>query len=65
VAIFKIWSNNSIENRMKAAAEATEEAKDAANKAKEAYDNLMSSRTEYNELQNTLKNLTKGTDEWK
>ena len=55
----------SLEGRMKAAAEATEDAKQAAEGAKEAYDNLLSAKDEYKELQSTLENLTKGTDEWK
>ena len=54
-----------IENRMKAAAEATEEAKQAAEEAKEAYDKMLDDRNKYNELQQTLEDLTYGTNEWK
>jgi hypothetical protein len=50
---------------MQAAAEATENAKKAAESAKKAYDDLLSAKSGYDELQNQLDTLTKGTLEWK
>ena len=56
---------NSLAGQMEAAAEATERATDAAEKAKTAYDELLSDRSEYDEIQNNLAGLTRGTEEWK
>ena len=56
---------NSLAGQMEAAAEATERAADAAEKAKTAYDELLSDRSEYDEIQNNLAGLTRGTEEWK
>ena len=49
-ALIKIAKDNSLEGRMKAAAEATEAAKEAADGAKSAYDDLLSARSEYDDL---------------
>ena len=65
IAIFKAINNNSIEGRMKKAEEATASAKSAAEEAKQAYEQLLSDHSEYDELQNKLEDLTKGTKEWK
>lgn len=65
VALFKQAEAAKLENRMKAAAEATEEAREAAEGAKEAYDNLIGNRSEYEDMQKTLEDLTYGTKEWK
>lgn len=43
----------------------TKEAADAANEAKQAYEDLLSKKSEYSGLQKELEDLTKGTDEWK
>ena len=56
---------NSLAGQMEAAAEAIERATDAAEKAKTAYDELLSGRSEYDETQNNLAGLTRGTEEWK
>ena len=64
-AIVHISKQLSLENTMKKAAEATEEAKEAAQEAKEAYDDMLSDKNHYDELQNTLEDLTYGTNEWK
>ena len=55
----------SLEGRMQAAAEATERAKEAAEKANEAYEELLEAKSGYDELQEQLDNLTRGTTEWK
>ena len=65
VHLYKIAKANTLEGRMKAAAEATERAKEAAEGAKQAYDDLLSAKSGYDELQNQLDTLTKGTLEWK
>ena len=57
--------DNSLEGRMEKAAEATKEAKKAAEEAKTAYDNLLNTHSEYDDIQNSLNGLTKGTLEWK
>ena len=61
VSAIKTAEANKLENRMKATAEATEEAKSAAQEAKEAYDELLSDRNEYDKMQKNLENLTYGT----
>lgn len=65
VAIASFVKNNSLDARMEKAAEATEKAREQAEAAKKAYDDLLSDRSEYDEMQDKLKNLTKGTKEWK
>lgn len=65
IAIAKAIHANSLEGRMEAAAEATANAKESAESAKQAYDDLLSSHESYNELQNNLEDLTRGTLEWK
>lgn len=69
VAILALWFKRekeaSLEGRMKAAAEETKAAKEAAEKAKNAYDDLLAERDEYNSLQEKLENVTYGTLEWK
>jgi uncharacterized protein (UPF0333 family) len=65
VSVIKSVQAEKLENRMAAAAEATEKAKEAAEAAKEAYDDLLSERSGYDEMQKNLENLTYGTKEWK
>lgn len=65
ISINKTVQAGKLENKMKAAAEATKQAAKEAEKAKENYDNLLSGKNKYTELQETLTNLTKGTQEWK
>lgn len=64
-AIVKFVKNNSLEARMEKAAEATKKAQETAEKASKAYDEMLSSRDGYNELQKQIENLTKGTEEWR
>ena len=65
VIFIKLAKNASLQAQMDKAAKATKQAKEAADKAKEAYDNLLSNRSEYNDLQQQLEDLTYGTQEWK
>lgn len=65
IALVKAAKENSLAGQMEKAQKATEAAKAAAESAKTAYDDLLSARSEYSELQATLDGLTKGTNEWK
>lgn len=65
VALTKAAKENSLEYKMEQAAEATKRAEIAANAAKDAYEDLLSSKEEFTQLQDTLEDLTYGTLEWK
>ena len=65
IALRKAAKENSLAGQMEKAQKATAAAKEAAESAKTAYDDLLSARSEYSELQATLDGLTKGTNEWK
>ena len=65
IALVKAAKENSLAGQMEKAQKATMAAKEAAESAKTAYDDLLSARNEYSELQATLDRLTKGTNEWK
>ena len=65
IALRKVAKENSLAGQMEKAQKATAAAKEAAESAKTAYDDLLSARSEYSELQATLDGLTKGTNEWK
>lgn len=65
IALVKAAKENSLAGQMEKAQKATTAAKEAAESAKTAYDDLLSARSEYSELQATLDGLTKGTNEWK
>ena len=65
VTAIKAIKANSLKGRIEAAEASTKRAQDAANQAKEAYDNLLEGKSGYNELQNKLDNLTYGTQAWK
>lgn len=65
IALVKAAKKNSLAGQMEKAQKATAAAKEAAESAKTAYDDLLSARSEYSELQATLDGLTKGTNEWK
>lgn len=64
VGLFIYAYKNSPEAVFEKASQATKKATEAANEAKSAYDNLLSGQEKYNELQNKLEGLTKGTKEW-
>lgn len=65
IALAKAAKEKSLAGQMEKAQKATAAAKEAAESAKTAYDDLLSARGEYSELQATLDGLTKGTNEWK
>jgi len=65
VSIAKANKKASLAGQLEAAQKATEAAKESADSAKQSYDALLSSQEEYTGLQDTLENLTKGTNEWK
>lgn len=65
VALVNTAKENSLAGQMEKVQKATDAASETANSAKEAYDNLLNARSEYFELQQTLDNLIKGTNEWK
>nr|DAP26552.1 MAG TPA: minor tail protein [Caudoviricetes sp.] len=65
IASAKAAKENSLAGQMEKAQKATAAAKEAAESAKTAYDDLLSARSEYSDLQATLDGLTKGTNEWK
>lgn len=65
VALNNAAKENSLAGQMEKAQKATAAAKEAAESAKTAYDDLLNARNEYSELQATLDGLTKGTNEWK
>lgn len=65
IALAKAAKENSLAGQMEKAQKATAAAKEAAESAKTAYDDLLSARSEYSDLQATLDRLTKGTNEWK
>ena len=52
------------EARIEGAAKATEDAAEKAKEAKEAFDELLENKGTYNKLQEELKNLVKGSDEY-
>ena len=59
------YNANTLEGRMAAAAEATERAKKAAEEASQAYNDLLTAKNSYEDLQTQIDELTKGTLEWK
>ena len=63
--IAKIKKDTSISAKMERAAEATEKAKEAAEEAKTAYDDMVSDREGFEEMQKQLAGLTRGTKEWR
>ena len=65
VAAIKIVQALSLDARIERAIESIERSKKAADAAKQTYNDLLSSRSEYNDLQQTLDGLTYGTQAWK
>lgn len=62
--IIKRAHDDSLEERLKRAASAAEDAKERVSEAKDALDGLKSDAKEFNEIQNTFDGLAKGTYEW-
>lgn len=65
VLLVKWAKTQTLEYKMEQAAEATKNAAWAANEAKSAYENLLTSKEEYDDFQKTLEDLIYGTLEWK
>lgn len=57
--------NNSPEAKLEKAAKATEKAKEMAEGASQAYDELLSKKSEFDKLTTSLETLTQGTLEWR
>lgn len=57
--------NNSPEAKLEKAAKATEKAKEMAEEASQAYDELLSKKSEFDKLTTSLETLTQGTLEWR
>lgn len=64
-AIVSFVQNNSLDAKLANAKKNLEDAKAAAEAAKGELDEMMSARDGYNDLQQQLKGLVKGTNEWK
>lgn len=59
------WNNNSPEAKLEKAAKATEKAKEMAEGASQAYDELLSKKSEFDKLTTSLETLTQGTLKWR
>ena len=59
------WNNNSPEAKLEKAAKATEKAKEMAEGASQAYDELLNKKSEFDKLTTSLETLTQGTLEWR
>ena len=59
------WNNNSPEAKLEKASKATEKAKEMAEEASQAYDDLLSKKSEFDKLTTSLETLTQGTLEWR
>lgn len=59
------WNNNSPEAKLEKASKATEKAKEMAEGASQAYDELLSKKSEFDKLNTSLETLTQGTLEWR
>lgn len=57
--------NNSPEAQLEKASKATEKAKGMAEEASQAYDDLLSKKSEFDKLTTSLETLTQGTLEWR
>lgn len=57
--------NNSPEAQLEKASKATEKAKEMAEEASQAYDDLLSKKSEFDKLTTSLETLTQGTLEWR
>lgn len=59
------WNNNSPEAKLEKASKATEKAKEMAEGASQAYDDLLSKKSEFDKFATSLETLTQGTLEWR
>ena len=65
ISLFAILINNTPEKKLERAQKKAAESAKAAQETQQAYDDLLSNRNNYNELEEKVKSLTKGTQEWK
>ena len=65
VAIVSLIKKNSPEAQLEKASKATEKAKEMAEGATQAYDDLLSKKSEFDKLATSLETLTQGTLEWR
>ena len=65
VAIVSLIKKNSPEAQLEKASKATEKAKEMAEGAAQAYDELLSKKSEFDKLTTSLETLTQGTLEWR
>lgn len=65
VAIVSLIKKNSPEAQLEKASKATEKAKEMAEGATQAYDDLLSKKSEFDKLTTSLETLTQGTLEWR
>lgn len=65
IAIVALIKKNSPEAQLEKASKATEKAKEMAEGASKAYDDLLSKKTEFDKLATSLETLTQGTLEWR
>ena len=64
VGMVTVAINNTPEKKLERAQKKAEESAKAAQEAQQAYDDLLSNRNNYNELEEKVASLTKGTQEW-
>lgn len=62
--LYDVMKDNTPEARIKKLQESIEDSEEAAKSAKDAYENLFSAKTEYEDIQDKLDGLVKGTKEW-
>lgn len=65
VAIVSLIKKNSPEAQLEKASKATEKAKEMAEGATQAYDELLNKKSEFDKLTTSLETLTQGTLEWR
>lgn len=65
VAIVSLIKKNSPEAQLEKASKATEKAKEMAEGTAQAYDDLLSKKSEFDKLTTSLETLTQGTLEWR
>ena len=65
IVIAALIKKNSPEAQLEKASKATEKAKEMAEGASKAYDDLLSKKTEFDKLTTSLETLTQGTLEWR
>ena len=64
IGAFVALANNTPEKKLERAQKKAEESAKAAQEAQQAYDDLLSNRNSYTELEEKVASLTKGTQEW-